>query len=202
MLIGFISSCSLCRRRKVRCNRETPCSNCVRCRNEACVYETHPSQSPLQHLGPGQGSRGLLAIDRAPSSSRESTLSNFLSNTLVASSSASAPALASPASAQDVEGMAGRIKQLEEQLSKAQRLTQSLASTPNSNIETTTSSLGGTFHLHRESRALGLSQVITRSVTHKTRMFGQSHWINPLFTFVSSRHISKAMGQINMTKQP
>ncbi|CAK7214909.1 hypothetical protein SEUCBS140593_002349 [Sporothrix eucalyptigena] len=36
-------SCTLCRRRKIRCNREQPCSNCLRARkNVACVYEELP----------------------------------------------------------------------------------------------------------------------------------------------------------------
>ena len=37
-------SCSLCRRRKLRCNRENPCSNCMRSRNGTCVYEDPSSQ--------------------------------------------------------------------------------------------------------------------------------------------------------------
>ena len=41
-----------------------------------------------------------------------------------------------------------------------------------------TSSLGGTFHAHRDPRTSNHSQGITRNVTHKTRLFGQSHWIN------------------------
>lgn len=170
----------------------------MRCRNEACVYETYPSEPPLQHLGPNLGSRGLLPIDRTSDSSKESTLPSILSSTLVPGSSTSASALASPPSARDVEFMVGRIRQLEEQLSKASKITQSLVSTPNSNIETTTSSLGGTFHLHRENRTLGQPEAITRSVSHKTRMFGQSHWINPLFVFVCLLHLADTMDQINV----
>ncbi|KAF2829553.1 hypothetical protein CC86DRAFT_346377, partial [Ophiobolus disseminans] len=48
-------SCILCRKRKIRCNRETPCSNCVRSKNAACVYEadvptrvTPTGTAPLQ----------------------------------------------------------------------------------------------------------------------------------------------------------
>ncbi|CAK7210382.1 hypothetical protein SCUCBS95973_000761 [Sporothrix curviconia] len=36
-------SCTLCRKRKIRCNREQPCSNCLRARkNVTCVYEELP----------------------------------------------------------------------------------------------------------------------------------------------------------------
>lgn len=34
------SSCALCRKRKLRCNRETPCSNCLKSKTGSCVYET------------------------------------------------------------------------------------------------------------------------------------------------------------------
>ena len=175
------SSCSLCRRRKIRCNRETPCSNCVRSRNETCVYEKHPSQLPRQHLGPAQESREphySISIDRASSISRLSTIPSHPSKSLVASST-SASTVASQPSARDVESMKSRIRQLEEQLSKAtQMATQSPVRTPNCNIETSTSRIGGTFHIHHESRSFGQPQVITRSIMHKTRQFGQSHWIN------------------------
>ncbi|KAF1948366.1 hypothetical protein CC80DRAFT_317587 [Byssothecium circinans] len=40
-------SCVLCRRRKIRCNREAPCSNCVKSKS-ACAYDSLPtSLSPL-----------------------------------------------------------------------------------------------------------------------------------------------------------
>lgn len=40
-------SCTHCRRRKVRCNRESPCSNCVRTRKETCAYDTDSHFAPL-----------------------------------------------------------------------------------------------------------------------------------------------------------
>ncbi|RDL38255.1 Uncharacterized protein BP5553_02595 [Venustampulla echinocandica] len=77
------------------------------------------------------------------------------------------------------ESMKSRIKHLEEQLSKTTlEPIQSPVSTTNTTIETSTSDMGGTFSIHRESRLLGQPPTITRSVTHKKRMFGQSHWFN------------------------
>ena len=74
--------------------------------------------------------------------------------------------------------MKRRIRELEEQLSEATQMsTQSPVPTSNSNVETTTSRVAGTFYVH-ESRSFDQPQAITRSVTHKTRLFGQSHWIN------------------------
>jgi hypothetical protein len=160
----------------------------VRYRNNTCIYENHPSQSPRQRLTHGQTTefdftqkpREPIPIDRASTTSRGSTIPSHPSSSLVSSSTgASTPA--SQPSARDIESMRSRIRQLEEQLAEATlKSIQASASTSNSNIETKTSRIGGTFHLHRESDQ---SQAITRSVTHKTRLFGQSHWIN-VFTLV------------------
>lgn len=48
------------------------------------------------------------------------------------------------------------------------------------NTLTTSTRVGGTFHVHNESSECGTGRDggIPRSVTHKTRVFGQSHWIN------------------------
>ncbi|KAF4633621.1 hypothetical protein G7Y89_g4495 [Cudoniella acicularis] len=98
--------------------------------------------------------------------------------------SANASTLASQSSAQDVKSMKSKIRRLEEQLSKACPTSiPSPISTPKSVIETTTSDIGGIFHVHRESGLLGQPLGITRNVTHKTRLFGQSHWINAFALF-------------------
>ena len=55
-LANLHRSCTLCRRRKIRCNREQPCSNCLRARkNVACVYEELPLPSAANG-GPAQPS--------------------------------------------------------------------------------------------------------------------------------------------------
>ncbi|KAF2184010.1 hypothetical protein K469DRAFT_784764 [Zopfia rhizophila CBS 207.26] len=186
-------SCSLCRRRKIRCNRETPCSNCLRSRSEACVYENpkHTPPFPRHHLGQGQTtdsglaprSRESMPIDRVSSTSW-STLPSHPSSSLVTGSTGASTPTSQP-SAQDAESMRLklRIQQLEDQLCRSTlRPTQSPVSTPNSNIETTSSRLGGTFHVSYESGASGQPQAIARSITHKTRLFGQSHWaVNGVF---------------------
>ncbi|KAF3019294.1 hypothetical protein E8E14_008063 [Neopestalotiopsis sp. 37M] len=79
----------------------------------------------------------------------------------------------SPSVAWDIETLKNRVRQLEGQLSQT-----SLASTTQRsgtpvpvNIETSTTSLAGTFHIHRD-------HAVVRGVTHKSRQFGQSHWVN------------------------
>lgn len=76
--------------------------------------------------------------------------------------------------------MKEKIRELEEQLSK---LTHDLpvesSSQPRgSNIETFSSSISGHLHILHETRLPGEARAISRSITQKTRLFGQSHWIN------------------------
>ncbi|RAL05943.1 uncharacterized protein BO80DRAFT_460985 [Aspergillus ibericus CBS 121593] len=162
-------SCTLCRKRKIRCNRQKPCSNCLRARNGSCVYGTpqsQPDSSPASEQIP---------IEAASSTSR-STIPSHPSS-LVGPSSVSTPM--SQASAQETELMRMKLKvqQLEEQLAKQAAPVQlSLLTQDSSNIETTSSSLGGTFHVHTERDSFGQPQAIARSVAYKTRLLGQSHW--------------------------
>lgn len=117
---------------------------------------------------------GVSPTGNASSTSRLSTASTQLPGSSVGNcSNASSPA--SQSSTQDVVLMRNRIKELEEQLSKAtssKSTPQSQTSPLNSEIETATSQIGGTYYFHIDS-----PQGLTRSVTHKTRLFGQSHWI-------------------------
>jgi hypothetical protein len=70
-----------------------------------------------------------------------------------------------------------RVQQLENQLAQATLMPPILPQPPaNSNIETTNTQLGGTFHVSQDRDSLGQHQAIYRSVFHKTRLLGQSHW--------------------------
>ncbi|KAL1855250.1 hypothetical protein Daus18300_011156 [Diaporthe australafricana] len=50
--------------------------------------------------------------------------------------------------------------------------------TPASEIETTSSKFAGTFHVHGNSTLFGRPALMSRSISHKTRLLGQSHWMN------------------------
>ncbi|KAF2439046.1 hypothetical protein P171DRAFT_370465 [Karstenula rhodostoma CBS 690.94] len=146
-------SCTLCRRRKIRCNRETPCSNCTRSRSSVCEYETLPV---------------------SPHRSRESERDEASSTT----TSTTVPVL-------EMESMRNRVTLLEKEVENSLRRMirsapqrPSTADTPVSSIETAESRIGGTFYIHHGNPALGQSPNIHRSLTHKKRMYGQSHWMN------------------------
>ncbi len=118
-------------------------------------------------------------VDTGSSIGRGSKIPTYPSNSSGPSSTTTASTLDIRSSFREVESMKSKIRQLEEQLSNsAHGSTQSPATTANSNIETTTSRLGGTFHIHHDSRIFGQSQATSRSVMHKSRLFGQSHWVN------------------------
>ncbi|KAF2656356.1 hypothetical protein K491DRAFT_704075 [Lophiostoma macrostomum CBS 122681] len=168
--------------RKVRCNRDTPCSNCVRAK-ASCVYENFSYQSrdpgsadfdslnTLSHQG-----QSILNPGHPVTIRPAATIPDILTT------SSSPSNHASPA---ELVSMRKRIQQLEDQLSRASLRTHhthlpSLDLRPDSKIESSTSTMGGTFYVRQESRMVGRSQAISRTVLHKTRLFGQSHWVNGL----------------------
>lgn len=70
--------------------------------------------------------------------------------------------------------MRARINQLEEQLSESSQ------GPDKSSSSTIQSRLVGTFYLHHKSNPDNATDVdvVIQSVTHKGRVFGQSHWLN------------------------
>lgn len=109
---------------------------------------------------------------------RKSILTSHQSSSL-ASSSIVASTPSSHISSQDTQliELRHRIRQLEEKLLETTPPTQaSAASTATPSIQKLSSSLSGTFHVLLENGSLGQPQTIARSVSHKTRLFGQSHW--------------------------
>lgn len=186
-------SCTLCRRRKVRCNRAIPCSNCLRSKKSSntCVYENPPGQN--RDAGPVPIPPAAVSITNSYNSHRSTLTSQPPSSLSTSSVCVSTPnSLLSNPDSQSLE-LRLRIRQLEEQLSKKTSAEHhhSPASTTTSNIQKLSSGLGGTFHVHCESSSSGQPQNIARSVAHKTRLFGQSHWAVNAILLVSSDKILK-----------
>jgi hypothetical protein len=202
----------LCRKRKIRCNQESPCSNCVRAKNENCVYESHnhPVTFSRARLAQAQTTSAPrhqepVLLGAPPGSSASTTSRSSLPNhapSSLATSSTAASTPPSQISAPDAESLRLklRIRDLEEQLSK---LTSNPANTspetPHSNIQTLNSTISGTFHVHCEGSSLGQQQSIARSVTHKTRLFGQSHWAVNGVLLVRLSHVLVTMSKTRLT---
>ncbi|KAF1836560.1 hypothetical protein BDW02DRAFT_566987 [Decorospora gaudefroyi] len=178
------TSCLLCRRRKIRCNHESPCSNCLRAGNLNCVYNSHNHPTPISRVRltqaqPAPISRSQDSVPLARTSiASEPSLPNQVPNSRgTSSTTTSTPP--SQSSALDAESLRLklRIQDLEEQLSKlASKPGNASLENPNSTLQTLDSTISGKFHIQCEGGSLGQQPPIARSVTHKTRFFGQSHW--------------------------
>ncbi|KAK4118204.1 hypothetical protein N657DRAFT_584036 [Parathielavia appendiculata] len=192
-------SCILCRRRKIRCNRETPCSNCAKSKNATCVYRDPPRpprpDGPLHPLV-GDASQTVQIQTSEPAAmslltpaSSEPTHHGSSrpppqhTTALTGSTATSAAASPSPRT----YGQPSSRRPAPEQAVSSGPSPANTASvstfTRDTHVETKTlhlSDFTANYHLHTEHRSAGQSQsqVVTKCVTHKTRLFGQSHWVN------------------------
>ncbi|KAF5599581.1 hypothetical protein FPANT_3273 [Fusarium pseudoanthophilum] len=175
-------SCNLCRKRKMRCNRGSPCSNCMRARKGECVYENPPpaerSTASQDHVAEIAGDFNAFLSLPTPEDLVASANSGLPAvSTGAASSSTGAPTPVSQSSVQELDMLRNRVRQLESQLSSNTATPlQSHVSTPASTLETSTSRLGGTFHLHSQRQHVG-ALATPRAISHKSRFFGQSHFV-------------------------
>ncbi|KIA75862.1 Zn(II)2Cys6 transcription factor [Aspergillus ustus] len=197
-------SCALCRRRKIRCNRESPCSNCIKSKSEPCVYDSNDALRPQQHLG----FRHTLELDLAKASSHSALAPQpqhapqapqvppqvvrqemlppsanvsrdpSAASRSVPSSSKGSSSRTSLSAISEVESLRSKIQRLEEQLSKvSQESRASPRPDVQPDIETATSGIAGTFHINRENRIDDERHAVSKTVVmHKSRLFGPSHW--------------------------
>jgi hypothetical protein len=101
------------------------------------------------------------------------------------------PLVASTASSLELETLKTRIRELEGQLNmitshssvKTSLTTNSIESFPARSVESITTGLGGGFNILHDNLIPGEAQTVVRSVAHKNRVFGQSHWISSITLF-------------------
>jgi hypothetical protein len=168
----------------MRCNRGSPCSNCIRSRRGECVYDNpHPvpaqqTHNSKQELAP-RICDGFQVASLPTPEDQSSTISLPGRSATVASFSPTA-STTPHSDLPELEALKHKVKLLEDQLSKsAVAPFYSQALTLASNFETTSTQLGGTFHLHSQNQPGGLLAV-PRAISHKTRLFGQSHFVTGL----------------------
>ncbi|OAQ96880.1 hypothetical protein LLEC1_04350 [Akanthomyces lecanii] len=179
-------ACVLCRRRKIKCNREFPCTNCIRSRTGDCVYEARPvetSDEPRDapanaFSGAGQWKPHQQPILPSPYPQTSAAKSNVGSHHSSPGSMQSSPVPKQLSHENEAKRLRLRIRELEDQLSRVsiESSSSSPLTTVSSSIETTTSKLGGVFHVQCDTPIGNGGPMIARSMMHKTRMFGQSHW--------------------------
>ena len=152
-----LRSCSLCRQRKVRCNREKPCNHCVRSETAVCEYTIDPP-------------RGSQPPPLIPAAENRATHSSGVHVPAIADSDQQSHGGSSPAFSSN-------------------------SLVPAAITKAAATGLADTFYVHYMSEhehqhdddgsaaMHGVPQQtptwIPRCVSHKTRLFGQSHWISP-----------------------
>ncbi|KAK4139426.1 uncharacterized protein C8A04DRAFT_15890 [Dichotomopilus funicola] len=175
-------SCILCRKRKIRCDKQIPCSNCTKSKNATCAYKEDPraprAGDPSQLRGseaPGPLSPSTGSYPGGASSSRPTSA--------VPSAAYSADALALGRSPEVTTGTAGAHGRPSlntksrtgtagpETGAVSSTSAFSSANTPvstftkNSRVETKEILFAGNFYFHTEHRLPNQPQAVTRS-TH------------------------------------
>ncbi|KAH7394989.1 hypothetical protein DE146DRAFT_678794 [Phaeosphaeria sp. MPI-PUGE-AT-0046c] len=186
----MIISCTLCRRRKIRCNHEAPCSNCVRSGNATCVYENATITSGLT----GRNAPLQPRLEQMhPESQMQYSQRTSLSGEIIMADLPSRYTPPTPVSiaSQEMDSMKRKIAELEHQLSRTTTSASNTATTPSiiapspapTNFIHISSGIAGPVSVLGESRAFGNVHSIARGIAHKNRVFGQSHWMNGFVVF-------------------
>lgn len=180
------SSCSLCRQRKVRCDREKPCNHCSKSKNAVCDYGSN--DNPTRTVFRTRSETSPKALENAEAR----TTANLPSQT---SSDSPRLGINTPLSSNAGDSPAASSATLTAVLTKA-----------------TFTDLCDAFYVHYEEESEkgsthGVTQHIPRCVSHKTRLFGQSHWMSPgialfrdLVDLLEKGNVSKALADVQRCK--
>ncbi|KAI2605613.1 hypothetical protein GGR54DRAFT_633455 [Hypoxylon sp. NC1633] len=210
-------SCVSCRRSKIRCDRNLPCSACVRSKRKTCVFEPIPRQSDVTSAGvsplhPTDSSRKSNNADTAgsplPSGSThrhygDGPHDDHSSLSLNGSTPVDSNSSHSHGSSFDVGSLLERIEELE------RRLEESTGRIPGPRSRARAEPSGPETIATYPSYFTGDFYTMRKSVISKTRYFGQSHWMNqvgnfkPLLEVLDQQYqekTSEAIAVINRTK--
>ncbi|KAI0114377.1 hypothetical protein GGR51DRAFT_556236 [Nemania sp. FL0031] len=198
-------ACISCRKSKIRCDRQHPCSACVRSRHKTCVFEPvrglasrrsgiasttadsadtqHGSDCDLGPVTPASSTPTAHDHDHDRDLDRDRARDHDLDLDLTHHKRAHAPPSRQPDSTNppppvlDVNGVLNRLFRLERRLdgSTVPRESPENPNPPTSRYE------GQVI----ESYLASDIHAMSRGVVSKTRYFGQSHWMNGVVHFKS-----------------
>ncbi|KAL2195935.1 fungal-specific transcription factor domain-containing protein [Corynascus similis CBS 632.67] len=159
-------SCILCRKRKIRCDRQLPCRNCTKSRNATCFYKDDPrvprkqgeSLETSQTLGGSDVARLSPSIETRSDSAVDSG-QRRAETTTAANSARSRPA--QPGN--HVELTKRTVPEQSASAGTSSANTPALTFTRRSRVETRTINFAGNFYVHDEHRLNNESQPVTRS---------------------------------------
>ncbi|KAH8171055.1 fungal specific transcription factor domain-containing protein [Sarocladium implicatum] len=176
-------------RRKLKCSRETPCSSCVRSKT-ACIYDNPPPLGWARNpeYGFPQAVSSQTKPISTPTTTTDKTSSQPESELVSSPSGATTSTAPTQLSGHEVESLKGRIRDLEQQLSAANLRTNDSPTSRSrksyGESEYSTTRLCDSIHLHSAaSPGTGETTGFHRNLSHKTRLFGQTHWINVISLF-------------------
>lgn len=153
-------ACEQCRRRKVRCDRGSPCTTCVQTGNKTCSY----AAPPRPHAVPGPPRRIRPTPPESSGGSPEELGA-------APPSSGAGAKTGTPASSSTVDWVFGRTLMHSEEENGSSAEVDSLAE----RVRRLESQLGN------KASAAGFSKSERRplrGMLEKTRFFGPSHWTN------------------------
>ncbi|KAK4937112.1 hypothetical protein LTR10_022164 [Elasticomyces elasticus] len=177
--------------RKQRCDRQTPCNNCVRANRENCVYEDHPplptstepcvsEDPPLQSQRQYSESSFASVLRPLGNSLALEGVSDLSSSTTRPGSPNAQAAISQPSAATASNDITTRHREP----SGAEVVPASLlAVNAEYNASTATSGAAELSSTKDQDDLFGRPQVRGRLVIHKSRLFGQSHWMNGCYSF-------------------
>lgn len=170
-------ACEQCRKRKIRCDRNSPCGHCIRARISSCTYAIahipaargkKSSAAPVSSSSkvtsanePSEPHRNIKPTepDQLQHRSKDSFLYPTTLPISLASTSPSASSnTGSSSGSSSVEWLTARVHQLEEKLAKVVNISE-----PQDAVA---------------PKPVGTTEVPIKGVISKTRYLGQSHWMN------------------------
>lgn len=163
-------ACSECRRRKIKCDRNNPCTQCVQSKCSSCIYTSETSlpnrtlvnsrTQPANRLGEArQPTDPLDEHFLTPNSSPRTGCSDLSANLYLEQSSRSE---VSSGNDTITEKLLQRIHDLEQKLSDSQKPSRKSKITTEGDVQASLS----TPSIHR-----------MREAVSKTRIFGRTHWM-------------------------
>jgi hypothetical protein len=187
-------SCVECRRRKIKCDRNVPCTQCTQFKSASCTYKDgYPGSSnshtakpaPQAPSAPQNGDLGCVGHivpfvpgvsasagqNASPKESSARTVPLFNEShsaaTTLYSPSASVGSPEEPQSEQNVQVLLDRVKKLED----------SLNTVSPGNLDPLWTSFSSNDNQTFFGRATKIPVPELKGSVSKTRLFGQSHWM-------------------------
>ena len=171
-------ACEQCRRRKVKCDRNSPCDQCTKTKSEACTYVLDDRTSPHIRMRSAGLPHALSSRSASPTIGSESSTYTDMLSTISAFDPRVGQIPTTNVSSSFAEGSA-RERGVDLTFGLEQSLTDRITSLEHkfSHAASSQSSEPILVSPSRQDPGTPTTPPL-RGVFSKTRFFGQSHWMN------------------------